>query len=44
MQTHKKLTRTERDRLAAWKKEGLSNRECAKRLGRHVSTVGRELK
>lgn len=30
--------------MAAWKKEGLSNIDCAKRLGRSVSTIGRELK
>ena len=29
--------------LSQWKKEGLSNNDCAKRLGRHVSTIGREL-
>lgn len=40
---HKKITKTERELLGQWKSEGLSNRECAKRLGRHVSTVGREL-
>lgn len=44
MKTHKKLTSTERERLAVWKKEGLSNKECARRLGRHVSSIGRELK
>lgn len=44
MKTHKKLTRTERDLLSAWKKEGLSNKSCAKRLRRSVSTIGRELK
>lgn len=41
---HKKLTSTERQLLSNWKKEGLSNKECAKRLGRHVSSIGRELK
>jgi len=41
---HKKLSSTERNLLALWKKEGLSNSECAKRLGRAVSTIGRELK
>lgn len=44
MKTHKKITYTERERLAIWKKERLSNKDCAKRLGRHVSTIGRELK
>lgn len=41
---HKKLTATERQLLAAWKNEDLSNSECARRLGRNVSTIGRELK
>jgi len=41
---HSKLTRRERELLAAWKKEGLSNSECARRLGRHRSTISRELK
>ncbi len=44
MKTHKKLTASERNLLSAWKKEGLSNIDCAKRLGRSVSTIGRELK
>lgn len=41
---HKKLTQTERELLSQWKKEGLSNKKCARRLSRHVSTIGRELK
>ena len=41
---HTKITQTERELLSQWKKEGLSNNECAKRLSRHVSTIGRELK
>lgn len=40
---HKKLTQSERELLSRWKKEGLSNYDCAKRLGRHISTIGREL-
>jgi transposase, IS30 family len=44
LKTHKKLTSIERERLSVWKKEGLSNKECARRLGRHVSSIGRELK
>lgn len=40
---HTKITQTERSLLSQWKKEGLSNSRCAKRLGRHVSTIGREL-
>ncbi len=41
---HAKLTATDRKLLSQWKKEGLSNSECARRLGRHVATIGRELK
>jgi IS30 family transposase len=37
---HKKIIETERRLLAQWKKEGISNIECAKRLGRHESTIG----
>ena len=44
MKKHKKITSTERELLSVWKKEGLSNSDCAKRLGRSVSTIGRELK
>ena len=40
---HKKLTKTERELLSQWKREGLSNIKCAKRLGRDKSTIGREL-
>ena len=40
---HKKLAKTERELLSQWKKEGLSNIKCAKRLGRDRSTIGREL-
>lgn len=40
---HTKLNRTERLQLARWKEEGLSNGKCAQRLGRHRSTIGREL-
>lgn len=39
-----KLTEKERDLLAIWKAEKVSNKQCAKRLGRSVSTIGRELK
>ena len=41
---HTKLTETDRKLLSQWKKEGLSNKECARRLGRHTATIGRELK
>jgi IS30 family transposase len=41
---HTKLTKPERVLLFSWKKEGLSNIECSKRLSRDKSTIGRELK
>lgn len=41
---HTKITERERELLSQWKKERLSNKACAKRLGRHVATIGRELK
>jgi len=41
---HSKLNQTERMQLARWKAEGVSNKECARRLRRHPSTIGRELK
>lgn len=41
---HSKLTPRERDQLARWKAQGVSNGECARRLGRHKSSIGRELK
>lgn len=44
MNKHTKLTKPERVLLSAWKKQGLSNIECAERLGRDKSTIGRELK
>jgi IS30 family transposase len=40
---HTKITQTERGLLSQWKQEGLSNKACAKRLNRHVATIGREL-
>lgn len=43
MGNHTKLTEKERELLAKWKQEGLSNIECARRLGRHKTTIGREL-
>ncbi len=39
-----KITARERDMLAVWKAEGVSNRECGRRLNREPSTIGRELK
>lgn len=41
---HRKLTPGERDQLSRWKAQGVSNGECARRLGRHVSSIGREVK
>lgn len=44
MGTHTKLTSEERDKLAIWKAQGASNRECGRKLSRHPSTIGRELR
>lgn len=44
MRKHTKLNKQERKLIARWKEEGISNNECARRLGRDSSTVGRELK
>ena len=44
MKTYQKLTERERDRLARWKAQKLSNKECARRLKRDPSTIGRELR
>lgn len=44
MKTHKKLTAIERDQIALLHTQGISNSEIARRLGREVSTIGRELK
>lgn len=43
MKDYKQLTTKERDQLAIWKAQGVANKECARRLGRHPSTIGREL-
>lgn len=40
---HTKIAERERVLLSQWKREGLSNKECARRLRRHVATIGREL-
>lgn len=42
--TYKQLTSSERDQLALWKAQGVSNLECGRRLNRDKSTIGRELK
>lgn len=44
MKNYQRLTPSERDKLAVWKAEGVSNKECARRLKRNASTIGRELK
>lgn len=44
MKGYTQLTTKERDQLAVWKAQGESNKECARRLGRNPSTIGRELK
>ena len=41
---HTKITKTERELLSQWKKEEVANKEIARRLGRPVITVLRELK
>ena len=41
---HKKLTFPERKLLSLWKKENIANKECARRLGRNIKTIRRELK
>jgi IS30 family transposase len=44
MKNYRRLSPSERDQLAVWKAEGISNKECARQLGRDTSTIGRELK
>lgn len=44
MKKYKQLTSEERDQLAIWKAGRVSNKECARRLKRNPSTIGRELK
>lgn len=44
MKSYQKITARERDRLARWKAQKVSNKECARRLKRSASTIGRELK
>jgi len=39
-----KLTDTERKLIGEWHGKGISNKECARRLSREPSTIGRELK
>lgn len=44
MKSYQKITACERDRLARWKAQKVSNKECARRLKRSASTIGRELR
>lgn len=44
MRSYHRLSPSERDKLAVWKAEGLSSKECARRVKRSVSTISRELK
>lgn len=44
MKHYTKMTTQERDQIARWKAQQLSNKECARRLKRSVSTIGRELR
>ena len=41
---HNKLNQTERGLIALWKQQGVSNKECGRRLRRHPATIGRELR
>lgn len=40
---YKQISPRERDQIAVWKGKGLSNIQIARKLGRSVSTIGREL-
>ena len=40
---HKKITQTERELLSQWRKDGIAKKEIARRLGRDIRTVQREL-
>ena len=40
---HQKLTFPERKLLGLWKKDNVANKECARRLGRDIKTIRREL-
>ena len=44
MKLHTKLTARERDQIALYHTQRISNSEIARRLGREVSTIGREIK
>lgn len=40
---HKKITQTERELLSQWQRAGIAKKEIARRLGRDIRTVQREL-
>lgn len=40
---HTKITNSERQLLANWLKSGISKKECARRLGRNIKSVRREI-
>jgi len=40
---HKKITQTERELLSQWRQGGIAKKEIARRLGRDIRTVQREL-
>lgn len=40
---HRKFTLLERELLSQWRKEGIGKKECARRLGRDIRTIQREL-
>lgn len=42
-ETHRKITAVERDLIALLKSQGTSNKEIARRLGRHPTSIGREI-
>src|SRR5258708_411698 len=41
--THKKFTQTERTLLSQWMEEKVGKKECARRLGRDIRTIQREI-
>ena len=40
---YSKINNTERRQIERWKNKGVSNKECARRLGRNPSSIGREI-
>lgn len=43
MNSHQKITKTERQRIAAWLEEGLSRKEIGRRLGRSTTSISHEI-